>query len=696
MRKQSIAVFAVAVCTVVALGSPPSMARPLTFEDFFGTARLSDPQWSPDGKQIAFVVTEYSLETNKGDSDIYVISAQGGPARRLTHSEGRDDQPRFSPDGRWLAFTSARSGEAQIWLLPLEGGEAKQLTTLSTGASSPLWTPDGERLLFVSRVFPECEDDDCNKKRLEEVEDAKVKARVIDELFYVHWDHWRDGRRRHVFVVPADGGKPKDLTPYAYECPTIALGSDHDVAVSPDGTEICVVVNTDKNPAWSTNNDLFVVPITGGTWRRITQNPANDNYPVYSFDGKYIAYRAMTRPGFESDRYRLQVYDRKTDQVRDASGELADKLDRSVSSIAWSPNRKHIFVRCADSGYYSIYRVDARNGKAEKLTSEMYTSSLVVDPEGKRLAFLRQSATMPDELYVSKDNGHDVSNISRINDERLNGVEMNPLETFYFEGAGGDQVQGWLLKPPGFDPSRKYPLIYLVHGGPQGAWGDEFHYRWNYQMFAAPGYVVVAVNPRGSTGFGQEFTDQISGDWGGKVFEDLMRGLDYVVASYPFIDPDRMAAAGASYGGYMMNWFAGHTDRFKCLVNHDGVYNLVSMYGATEELWFPEWEFYGTPWSNPEMYAKWSPHQSAAKFGEYRTPMLIVHGGLDFRVPLAEGMQAFTAMQRQGVPSKFLYFPDEGHFVLKPLNAQLWWKTVHDWIGQWTGTAESPARSPAR
>jgi dipeptidyl aminopeptidase/acylaminoacyl peptidase len=292
---------------------------------------------------------------------------------------------------------------------------------------------------------------------------------------------------------------------------------------------------------------------------------------------------------------------------------------------------------------------------------------------------------MPYELYVSKDNGDGAVNISRINDERLTGVEMNPLEAFYFEGAEGDQVHGWMLKPPGFDPDEKYPLIFLVHGGPQGAFGDIFHYRWNYQMFAARGYVVVTINPRGSTGFGQEFTDQISGDWGGKVYDDLMLGLDYALATYPFIDGDRIASAGASFGGYMMNWFAGHTDRFKCLVNHDGVYNLDSMYGATEELWFPEWELYGTPWSNPDMYAKWSPHRYAAKFGEYKTPMLIVHSANDLRVPLAEGMQAFTAMQRQGVPSKFLYFPDESHFVLKPLNAQLWWNVVHDWIAQWTG-----------
>jgi dipeptidyl aminopeptidase/acylaminoacyl peptidase len=392
----------------------------------------------------------------------------------------------------------------------------------------------------------------------------------------------------------------------------------------------------------------------------------------------------MTRPGFEADRYRLMLFDREADKHIDISSEIADKLDRSVGSIEWSPNSKYLYVQCDDNGYNSIYRVEAKNGKVKKLTEEMYTSSLRAGPNGKKLAFLSQNASMPYELYVSNNDGDNAGNISRVNDARLKDIEMNPLEAFYFEGADGDQVQGWLLKPPGFVPGQKYPLIFLVHGGPQGSFGDIFHYRWNYQMFAAPGYVVVTINPRGSTGFGQEFTDQISGDWGGKVYEDLMKGLDYVLENNDFIDGDRIAAAGASYGGYMMNWFATHTDRFSCLVNHDGVYNLESMYGATEELWFPEWEFYGTPWTNPDMYEKWSPHRYAAKLGEYKTPMLVVHSANDLRVPLAEGMQVFTAMQRQGVPSRFLYFPDESHFVLKPQNAQLWWTTVHEWIGQWT------------
>lgn len=659
----------------------PVQGRPLTFEDMFAMGRLSDPQYSPDGKTIAFVVTYYSLESNDSDSDIFLVPSSGGEVQQLTHSPGGDFQPRFSPDGKYLAFTSSRSGTSQIWLLPLDGGEASQLTSLSTGASSPLWTPDGKQLIFTSRVFPDCPDDDCNRKKLEEEQNSRVKARLIDRLLYTHWDAWRDDRRSHVFRMAVDGGAAADLTPCQYEVPTIALGSGHDVAVSPDGREICITVNTDENAACSTNNDLFVLPLAGGEWRRITDNPANDNHPIYSPDGKYIAYRATSRPGFESDRYRLMLYDRRKKLSFEVGTELSEMYDRSVAGIDWAPDGKNIYVQCGDEGYVSVYRVEVGSKKTKKITEKMYTSSLCVSPNGKSIAFLRQSSARPDELFTTDTNGGGVKQITALNAERLAGIEMNDIEPFYFDGAGGDKIHGWLLKPPGFDAGRKYPMIFLVHGGPQGAWGDQFHYRWNFQMFAAPGYVVVAVNPRGSTGFGQRFTDEISRDWGGKVFEDLMNGLDYVMAEYPFVDENRTAAAGASYGGYMMNWFAGHTDRFKCLVNHDGVYNLESMYGSTEELWFPEWEMGGTPWENPETYRKWSPHNYAARF---KTPMLIVHSAQDYRVPLAEGMQAFTALQRQGVPSKFLYFPDECHFVLKPLNAQLWWKTVHEWIAEYT------------
>ncbi len=658
-------------------------ARALTFDDFIALGRVSDPQVSPDGRRVAFVVTWMDEEANRGNSDIWIAPLDGSePARQLTRREGTDSQPRFSPDGRWIAFTSTRSGDAQVWVLPVDGGEARQVTRLSTGASSPVWLPDSRRLVVQSSVFPECATDSCNAARLAEKDNAPSRARLIEELFYVHWDSWRDERRGHLFLVDVDGATPRDLTPGPYEVPTIALGSAHDVAVSPEGTELCVTVNTDSNLAWSINNDLFLVPLDGSGWKRITTNPANDNHPVYSPDGRWIAYRAMSRPGFESDRYRVMLYDRRTGEIREAAAALADEFDRSPSEIVWSPDSKRLYATCADRGYRSIYSIDVRGGRVKQLTEQMYASSLRVTPDGRRLVFLRQSATHPSEVWTCDRNGRRARAVTHVNDARLAGIEMRPLESFTFAGAGGTPVHGWLLKPPGFDASRRYPLVFLVHGGPQGAWGDVFHWRWNYQMFAAPGYVVVAINPRGSTGYGQKFTDEISRDWGGKVYEDLMKGLDAVLRDHPYIDRDRIAAAGASYGGYMMAWFEGHTDRFRCIVDHDGVYNLESMYGATEELWFPEWEFGGPPWKNRTLYEKWSPHRFAANF---RTPMLVIHGARDYRVPLTQAMELFTALQRQGVPSKFLYFPDEGHWVLKPANARVWWKTVLDFIGEYVG-----------
>jgi dipeptidyl aminopeptidase/acylaminoacyl peptidase len=678
---------------IVSCGTAGLRAAPITFDDFFALVRVSDPQISPDGKQVAFVATTYDKAKNNSNSDIYLVSIDGKNMLKLTNSPKGDSQPRFSPDGRKIAFVSSRSGTRQIWIIPVTGGEAKQLTTLSTGASGPLWTPDGKQIFFTSDVYPDCPDDDCNAKRLDDEEKRTVQARVIDDLFFRHWDSWRSERRSHVFVVSAGGGTPRDLTPGSLDVPTIALGSNQDYAVSPEGKEICVVANTDKMQAISTNNDLFIIslerpPAGGETFpafaRRLTSNPADDNCPVYSPDGRYIAYRAMARPGFESDRYRLVLYDRKKNDFIDVGDQLANSFDRSVGSITWSPGSKKILVTCDDGGYSSVYSIDIDKHRVEQLTEKKCISSPTLSPDGKNAVCLMQNAAMPYEVFAADKSfgAGRMRNISNMNRDALARLDMNRLEEFHFSGAGGTPVQGFLLKPPGFEEGKKYPLIFLIHGGPQGAWDDIFHWRWNYQMFAAPGYVVAAVNPRGSTGFGQKFTDEISGDWGGKVFEDLMKGLDYVLSQYTFIDADRVAAAGASYGGYMINWIEGHNDdgKFKCLVNHDGTYNLVSMYGETEELWFPEWDLGGTPWDNPEGYARFSPHTYAKNF---KTPMLIIHGELDFRLPVSEGLQAFTALKRQGVPARFLYFPDEGHWVQKPQNAELWWKTVHEWIAEW-------------
>lgn len=677
---------------LIALFAGAVPAGPITFDDFFSLGRVSDPQISPDGKQVAFVVTYYDKKDNKSNSDIYLTPIKRNGVRQLTNSPKGDSQPRFSPDGRFIAFVSSRSGTPQIWLIPTEGGEAKQLTTLSTGASGPLWTPDGKHILFTSSVYPDCDGDACNQERMDAEESNAVQARIIDDLFYRHWNEWRGERRSHLFIQPAAGGEARDLTPGPFDVPTPALGSSHDYAVSPEGKEVCVVANVDPMPAASTNNDLFLISLektADGDFpvyaRQLTSSPANDNNPAYSPDGRYLAYRSMARPGFEADQYRLVVFDRKKNDFIEPGEELAKKFDRSVGSIDWSPGSKTIYVTCDDVGFSSVYSIDVGKKRTEQVTEKIYVSSLVISPNGKDVVFLRQSANMPYEVFAADRSfkASKMRNLSNINREKLSGLQMNPLEEFWFDGAGSTPVHGFLLKPPGFQNGVKYPLIFLIHGGPQGAWSDQFHWRWNYQMFAAPGYVVAMINPRGSTGYGQRFTDEISGDWGGKPFEDLMKGLDYVVNTYgSMIDAGRVAAAGASYGGYMINWIEGHNDegKFKCLVNHDGVYNLTSMYGATEELWFPEWDLGGTPWDNPEGYAKFSPHTYAKNF---KTPMLIVHSELDYRVPVGEAMQAFTALKRQGVPARFLYFPDEDHFVTKPQNAELWWKTVHEWIAEW-------------
>ncbi len=650
--------------------------HPITFDDLFGFGRVSDPQISPNGKMVAFTVTSYDKEENTSNSDIWLVPVEGGTVKKLTNGPGADSSPRWSPDEKMIAFISDRDGGSQIWMISVQGGEAKKLTTISTGASDPIWSPDGKYLAFSSEVYPECNDDKCNKEKMEEKEKNKVKAKIINSLLYRHWNRWRDGLRSHLFLVPAAGGEVKDMTPGNYDVPPISLGGAIDYTFSTNGRTIAYVKNTDPVVARSTNNDIFIRSINDDDEVRLTQNAANDNQPVYSPDGRYLAFRAMVRPGFEADRYRLMLHDRTTGDTKN----LTEYFDRSIGNIVWAPDNKTIYFMSAESGGYSIYRISIPVGKIDKVLHGGTNSSLRITPDGKTLLFLRQSVDMPSEIFTVGIDGKGLTQITRINEDRLAKIKMNKLEEFYFEGAEKTSVHGFLLRPPQFNPSKKYPAVFLVHGGPQGAWEDEFHYRWNAQMFASPGYVVVMINPRGSTGYGQKFTDEITTDWGGKVYEDLMKGLDFVLETYPFVDKERIAAAGASYGGYMMNWIAGHTNRFECLISHDGIFNLSSMYGTTEELWFPEWEFKGTPWTNRELYEKLSPSSYVTDF---RTPMLVIHGGLDYRCDQSEAFQLFTALQWMNVPSKFLYFPDEGHFVLKPQNAELWWKTVHEWLAKW-------------
>jgi dipeptidyl aminopeptidase/acylaminoacyl peptidase len=650
--------------------------KTLTFDRLMKIKRIGDPRFAPGGKSLAFVVSEAAMEENAFNSTIWVVDGDGKGLRQFTRGAGRDGNPQWSPDGRTLAFTSDRSGKSQIYLISFEGGEAWPLTRLSSGASSPLWSPDGRTIAFTSTVFYDCKDDEAQKKKMEEETKSKVKARVFDSLLYRHWDHFRDGKRSHLFVIPAVGGKERDLMAgFTGDVPPMALGGKKDFAFSPDSKEICYVANTDDPLTLSTNNDLFIIPVAGGTPRRITTSPANDNQPLYSPDGRYIAYRAMKIPGYEADRSRLMLYERSSGKLVN----LTENLDRSVEEVFWAPDSRIVYFTAYDRGFSSLYRCTCPGASIEKVMDKSYNYSFSIASNG-RLAFIRESSEMPANIFVSDAKGQGAHPLISVNHALIEGLALSPSEEFWFDGAGGTKVHGFIIRPPHFDASRKYPVLFLIHGGPQQMWGDTFGATWNPQMFTSRGYVVIKINPRGSEGYGQKFTDEINRDWGGKPYEDLMKGVDYVTARYPFIDSRRMAAAGASYGGYMANWIAGHTDRFKCLITIAGAYNLISKYGATDELWFPEWEMGGTPWTAREQYEKWSPHNFA---GNFKTPTLVIHGQFDYRVPVTEGMQMFTALQRQNVPSRFLYFPDEGHWISRPQNLQLYFTTIQEWLKRW-------------
>jgi len=664
----------VTIC-VFGLSVRAQARQPVRFDDLISFARIGDPQISPDGQWVAFSATSYNLAGNAGNSDVWRVPISGGQPQQLTRSDRRDNNARWSPDGKSIAFISSREGGPQIWILEPASGEARKVTSLSTGADGVVWSPDGSHLAFTSEVYPDCPDDACNKRRNEEADASKVKAKVFDRLLFRHWDSWKDGKRTHIFVVPASGGTPRDVTPGDYDAPPFSLGGPTDYDFSPDGKELCFARNTDRAEARSTNVDLWIVRIDGGTPQKITGNPAYDGSPQYSPDAKFIAYRAQRRAGFEADKFGIMLCERSTGSSRS----LTADFDRSADSLDWAPDGGSIYFVASDEGYASIYRVTLA-GAVTRIISRSSNADVQVSTDGKTLAFSRISISSPAEIFRADADGRNAAALTRMNEPLLAKIALGAVESVSYAGAGGTAVQAWIVKPSMFDAGKKYPAIVLVHGGPQSDWGDAFSFRWNIQMFAGRGYVVFAPNPRGSTGFGQKFTDEISGDWGGKVYEDIMKGVDYL-AQLPYVDSSRMAAAGASYGGYMINWIAGHSGRFRCLVSHDGVYNTISMFGSTEELWFPEWEFRGTPWTSKELYERWSPSNFAANF---KTPMLVIHGELDYRVPVSQGFELFTALQVMNVPSKFLYFPDEGHWVLKPQNSRLWYQTVLDWIDQWT------------
>ncbi|HEV8385489.1 MAG TPA: S9 family peptidase [Candidatus Acidoferrales bacterium] len=678
MRHTKQFVLVLLVC-LIAVGSFAQSKRAITFDDLISMQRVSDPRISPDGKWVAYTVATPDKAANRTVRNIWLVSAAGGETRQLTHS-GKDQMARWSPDGSKIAFLSSRDGGTQVYVIALAGGEATKLTSISTGADNVEWSPDGKMLSFTSSVYPDCKDDACNAKRDGDAEKSKVKARIYDRLLYRHWSDWWDYKRSHLFVVAATGGAPRELTPGAdYDVPPVQRGGAESIAWSPDSKELCYTAVTDKVEATSTNGDLFVVPAAGGENKRITTAPGFDGNPVYSPDGKFIAYRSQLRAGYEADRWRLMLYDRAGNKHIN----LTENFDRSAEGYAWSPDSKTLYFNAEDRGYMNIFSMAAVAGSDPKpIVKDSFNPEFTLSNDGKMLVFARASMAMPAELFASNADGTNARQLTKQNAERLAQLDMNKAEHIWFDAADGVKIHALLLRPPGFDANKKYPLLVVCHGGPQTQFSDAWSYRWNDQVFAAAGYVVLMVNRRGSTGFGQKFTDDINTDWGGKAYTDVMKGVDYALGKYPFIDGTRMAAAGGSYGGYMIDWMASQTKgRFKALISHAGVYNFESEYGATEELWFPEWDYRGTPWSDPgKNYEKYSPNTHAAEFGKYKTPTLVIHGELDFRVPYTQGLEMFTALQRQGVPSKLLIFPDEGHWILKPQNSELWYKTFRDWL----------------
>ncbi|HEU4417273.1 MAG TPA: S9 family peptidase [Candidatus Angelobacter sp.] len=657
--------------------------------------RVGGPAISPDGKWVLFSAMDVDLKANTKTTHLWVIPLAGGDAKQLPATAAGEMGGRWAPDGKSYLYVSAADGGSQVWTNSFDsasgtpGSTPRKITSISSEADGAIWSPDGKYIVFTSDVFPGCMDDACNKFSEEAAAKSKVKAMVFDRLLFRHWNHFTIKKRSHLFVVSADGGVARDLTPGDHDVPPFSLGGQDPYAISPDGQEVAFTSNWDEVGATSTNNDIFTVPITGGEPKKLSTSPGGDSTPLYSPDGKWLAWRMQKRAGYESDRFRLVVYDRKSHEIKN----LTEGFDQWVETIAWSPDSSAIFFTSENRGEMPIYRLEIARPSHPVELFRGANDELQVTPDGKTLVFTRASVVAPGEIYkatiessknTQKPDSVQVfpvkdgaEQLSHMNDAVLAAVVMQPLESFWFTGAVGSKVQGFLVKPPNFDKDKKYPVKFLIHGGPQGQWGDEWSYRWNAELFAANGYVVVMINPRGSTGYGQAFIDGINKDWGGKPYIDLMNGLDYAEKTFPFIDKDRECALGASYGGYMINWILGHTTRFKCLVSHDGMFNTESAYGSTEELWFPEWEFGDTPWTNREGYRKWSPHLFAAQF---KTPTLVVHGQLDYRLDVSEGFQLFTTLQRLKVPSEMLYFPDEGHWVLKPQNSQLWYSTVGGWV----------------
>jgi dipeptidyl aminopeptidase/acylaminoacyl peptidase len=713
--------------TLVAQGQTAASAspkRPMTFADLMAMKRVSDPQISPSGKWVMFSVTEVSLEKNTKVNHLWVVPISGGKEQQITFSTG-ESNGRFSPNGQFVSFTGAPNDTDAVSRIAIATwdeatgklGVARTLNAVSGDADGAEWSPDSKHFLFTTQVYPECSDkpvwaeaDACDKAKDDAAGKNPVKAQIWDNLLYRHWNAFTGEKRTHILLADfsMDGANPRDLTPRSEvgdaETPTFSLGGPLGYAWAPDSKEIAYVTNLDKVPAASTNNDVFTLRLDepGARAVKVSTSPGSDDAPAYSPDGKWLAFRSQARAGFESDRFQLMVFDRENKTIREATRQW----DLWVDEFAWSPDSARLYFASGYRGEEPVYETDVSGPTAGQVAGIVQSGEfgdLRISPDGKHIVMSGIRVDLPSTIVLMPINTpvDSLSILSHLNDALLGQIELTPLESYGFTGADGAKIQGFIVRPPNFDPSKKYPVKFLMHGGPQTAWGDAWSYRWNWELMAASGYVVIGINRRGSTGYGQKFVDEVSGDWGGKAYVDLMKGLDAAEAKYPFLDKTRECALGASYGGYMADWVLTHTNRFKCIVTHDGMYDAESAYGSTEEMWFNEWEFRrgpatgaaawdpkpAAPWrysslpAEQDPFRKWSPSRFIQNA---KTPTLVIHSQKDYRLDVSQGFELFTALQRLNIPSKFLYFPDEGHWVLKPQNSELWYETVGDWCDRWT------------
>jgi dipeptidyl aminopeptidase/acylaminoacyl peptidase len=658
----------------------PMMAaeqHPFSIDDMLAMQRVSDAQLSPDGLWLLHGLRTTDVEANRGSSDLWLTATDGGGSKQLTTDPASEYNARWSPDGESIYFLSTRSGSSQVWRISLSGGEAQQVSELPLDVSSMAISPDGKMLAVSMDVFVDCETLACTVDRLAEQAAATTTGQVYDKLFVRHWDHWKDGRRSHLFVMPSAGGAAVNLMQgIEGDCPSKPFGGPEEYTFAPDSQGLVFAVRDgSEGEPWSTDFDLWHAPVKGKRRELTTDNPAWDTAPTFSPDGKSLAWLAMSRPGFEADRYRIRTMDWPSGKAKT----LTETWDRSPGSISWSSDGSAIYVIAGHLGQRALFSIDPKSGKPTTIHAQGSIRS-VGKVDGEWVVSM-DHLNAPVELYRFK-TGAQPQQISHFNDERVAAAAMGAPEQFTFKGWNDETVYGYVVKPANYRPGKKYPIAFLIHGGPQGSFGNSFHYRWNPQAYAGAGYASVMIDFHGSTGYGQSFTDSISGDWGGKPLEDLQKGLAAAIERYDWLDGEHVSALGASYGGYMINWIAGNwPDRFKALVNHDGILDDRSMYFETEELWFPEWERGGPPWEVPEAYEK---HNPVHFVKNWKTPILIVHGALDYRVVDTQGLAAFTAAQRRGVPSRLLYFPDENHWVLKPQNSIQWHEVVLDWLDRWT------------